>query len=98
MMIADIIMVTVAAVVIIIIIYLVRNGHVKRMQDERLSKLIMEWIPGERRKKRTSKKNVDGSCTSSHENKTFRRRSVAKQKGMVFGFRKTATAVTRPER
>jgi len=36
-------------------------------------------------------------CTSSHENKTFRR-SVAKQKEMVFGFRKTATAVTRPER
>ena len=35
---------------------------------------------------------------SSHENKTFRSRSVAKQKGMVFGFRKTATAVTRPER
>ena len=23
-------------------------GHVKRMQDERLPKLIMEWIPGER--------------------------------------------------
>ena len=21
-------------------------GHVKRMQDERLPKLIMEWIPG----------------------------------------------------
>jgi len=35
---------------------------------------------------------------SSHENKTFRSRSVVKQKGMVFGFRKTATAVTRPER
>jgi hypothetical protein len=28
----------------------------------------------------------------------FRSRSVVKQKGMVFGFRKTATAVTRPER
>jgi hypothetical protein len=26
-------------------------GHVKRMQEERLSKLIMEWIPGERRKR-----------------------------------------------
>jgi hypothetical protein len=51
-----------------------------------------------KKKKRTSKKNVDGRCTSSHENMTFRRRSVAKQKGMVFGFRKTATAVTRPER
>ena len=28
-----------------------RYGHVKRMQDERLPKLIMEWIPGERRKR-----------------------------------------------
>jgi hypothetical protein len=27
-----------------------------------------------------------------------RGRTVVKQKGMVFGFRKTATAVTRPER
>jgi 16S rRNA U1498 N3-methylase RsmE len=26
-------------------------GHVKRMQEERLSKLIMEWIPRERRKR-----------------------------------------------
>jgi hypothetical protein len=26
-------------------------GHVKRMQEERLPKLIMEWIPGERRKR-----------------------------------------------
>jgi hypothetical protein len=47
---------------------------------------------------RTSMKNVDGKCTSSHENKTFRRRSVVKQRGMAFGFRKTAIAVIRPER
>jgi hypothetical protein len=53
---------------------------------------------GGEKKKRTSKKNVDGRCTSSHENKTFRSSSEVKQKGMVFGFRKTATAVTRPER
>jgi hypothetical protein len=26
-------------------------GHVKRMQEERLSKLSMKWIPGERRKR-----------------------------------------------
>jgi hypothetical protein len=71
-------------------------GHVKRMQEKRLPKLITECIPGEKKKKRTSKKNVDGRCTSSHENKTFRMRSVVKQKGMVSGFRKTATAVTRP--
>jgi hypothetical protein len=34
---------------------------------------------------------------SSHGNKTSRSRSVVKQKGMVFGFRKTATAVIGPE-
>jgi hypothetical protein len=51
-----------------------------------------------KKKKRTPKKNMDGRCTGSHENKTFRNRSVVKRKGMVFGFRKTATAVTRPER
>jgi hypothetical protein len=51
-----------------------------------------------KKKKRTSKKNVEGRCTNSHENKTFRSRSVVKEKGMVFGFRKTATAVTKPER
>jgi len=45
------------------------------------------------KEKRTSKRNVDGRFTSSHENKTFRSRSVVKQKGMVFGFQKTATAV-----
>jgi hypothetical protein len=49
------------------------------------------------KEKRTSKKNVDGSCTNSHD-KSFRSRSVVKQKGMAFGFRKTATAVTRPEK
>jgi hypothetical protein len=31
-------------------------GHVKRMQEERLPKLIMEWISGERRKRGHSRK------------------------------------------
>jgi hypothetical protein len=31
-------------------------GRVKRMQEERLPKLIMEWIPGERRKRRRPRK------------------------------------------
>jgi hypothetical protein len=51
--------------------------------------------------KRTSKKNVDGrstSSTSSHDNKEFGTRSVEKQRGMAFGFRKTATAVVKPDR
>jgi phage-related protein len=40
---------------------------------------------------------VDGRLTNSHGNKTSRSRSVVKQKGMVFGFRKMVTAVVGPE-
>jgi len=31
-------------------------GHVNRLQEERLPKFIMEWIPGERRKRRRPRK------------------------------------------
>jgi hypothetical protein len=48
-------------------------GHVKRMQEERLQKLIMEWIPGKEENENVQK-NVDRRCTSSHGNKTFRSR------------------------
>jgi hypothetical protein len=48
--------------------------------------------------KRTSKKNVNGRSTSSHDNKKFRTRSVKKEGGMASGFRKTATAVIKPDR
>ena len=48
------------------------------------------------KKKRTSKKNVDRRSTSSHDKK-FRNRSMEKQRGMAFGFRKTATAVIKPD-
>jgi hypothetical protein len=41
---------------------------------------------------------MDGRSTSSHDNKEFRNRSMEKQSGMVFGFRKTARAVKKPER
>ena len=43
--------------------------------------------------KRMSKKNVDGRSTSSHDNKKLRTRSMEKQRGIAFGFQKTATAV-----
>jgi hypothetical protein len=51
-----------------------------------------------KKEKRTSKINVDGRSTSSHDDKKFRTRSMEKQGGMTFGFRKTATAVIKPER
>ena len=62
------------------------------MPEDRIPKLIMDWIPRDK-EKRTSKKNVDGRSTSSHDNKKFRNRSMEKQSGMAFGLRKTATAV-----
>jgi hypothetical protein len=45
------------------------------------------------KEKRTPKKNVDGRSTSSHDNRKFRIRAMEKQRGMAFGFWKTATAV-----
>jgi hypothetical protein len=50
------------------------------------------------KEKRTSKKNVDGRSTSSHDKKKLRTKSMKKQGGMAFGFRKTATAVIKPDR
>jgi hypothetical protein len=50
------------------------------------------------KKKRTSKKHVDGRSTRSHDNEKFRTRSMEKQGGMAFGFRKTATAVIKVDR
>jgi len=72
------------------------HGHVKRMPEERIPKLIIEWLPLERRK-RGRPRNVDGRSTSSHDTKKFRTRSMEKQRGMAFGFRKTATAVVKPD-
>jgi hypothetical protein len=51
-------------------------GNVKRMPEERIPKLVMEWIPLER----TSKKNMDGRSTSSHDDKKFRTRSMEKRR------------------
>jgi hypothetical protein len=44
-----------------------------------------------------AKKNVDGRSTSSHDSKKFRTILMEKQGGMAFGFRKTATAVIKPD-
>ena len=50
-----------------------------------------------KKEKRTSKENVGRRITSSHGKKEFGTRSVEKQRGMEFGFRKT-TAVMKPDR
>jgi hypothetical protein len=53
------------------------------MPEERIPKLIMEWISRERRKRGPPRKIVDGKSKSSHDNKKFRTRSMAKQRGML---------------
>ena len=47
--------------------------------------------------KRKAKKNMDGRSPSGHDNKESRTRSVETQRGMAFGFRKTAAAVIKPD-
>jgi hypothetical protein len=46
------------------------------------------------KEKRTYKKNMDGRSTSSRDKKF---RTMEKQRRMVFGFRKMATAVIKPD-
>jgi hypothetical protein len=72
-------------------------GHVKRIPEEN-TKINYGMDTRGEKIKRMSKKNVDRRSTSSHDNKKLSTRSVEKQGGMVFGFRKTATAVIKPDR
>jgi hypothetical protein len=73
-------------------------GHVKRTLEERIPKLIMEWIPLREKEKRVPKEDLDRRSASSHDSRKCGARSVEKQGGMAFGFRKTATAVMIPDR
>ena len=72
-------------------------GHVKRVLEGGLPKLIMEWTPTERRKRGRPRKNVDRGSTSSHGNKELGTRSE-KQRGIELGLWKTATALMKPDR
>jgi len=64
-------------------------GHVKRMPEERIPKLIMEWIQWEKRKRGCPRKTwMEGVRAAM--TKKFRTRSMEKQRGMAFGFRNMA--------
>jgi hypothetical protein len=69
------------------------------MPEERIPKLILEWVPAEWRKRgRPRKTLMEGVATSSRDSEEFRTRSVEKQRGMAFGLWETATAVIEPDR
>ena len=63
------------------------------MTGERIPKINYGMDTTGEKEKKTCKINVGGRGTSSHYNKEFRTRSMEKQRGMAFGFRKTATDV-----
>jgi hypothetical protein len=46
-----------------------------------------------KKEKRTTKENVDGRSTSSIDKNEIKTRSMEKQRGMAFSFRKTVTVV-----
>ena len=71
-------------------------GHVKRMTEDRIPKLIMEWTPIERRKRGRPRKTwIEGvqaaMATRNLEPDQWRKR------GMEFGLWKTATAVMKQD-
>jgi hypothetical protein len=49
-------------------------GQVESMPEERTQKLIIKWIPQERRNRGCPRKKLDGRITSSHYSKKFRTR------------------------
>ena len=66
------------------------------MPEERIPKLIMEWVPLEKRKRGRPRKTwMEGlqaaMTTRNLETDQWRKR------GMAFGFRQTATAVIKPD-
>jgi len=68
-------------------------GHVKRMPEERIPKLIIEWIPQERRKRGRSRKMWMKGIQAAMTARNLEPDQMEKQRGMAFGFQKTATAV-----
>jgi len=78
--------------------YLLFNSKKYLIINKKNTKINYELDTMGENEKRTSKKNVEGRSTSGHDNKKFRTRSMEKQRGMAFGFRKTATAVKKPDR
>jgi len=67
------------------------------MPEERIPKLFMYWIRRQRRKRGRPRKPWM-EVIQAAKTKKFRTRAIEKQRGMEFGFRKTATAVKNPER
>ena len=70
-----------------------RYGHVKRMPEEIIPKLITDWITRERRKRGRPRKTWIEGVQAATTTRNLETDQWEKQRGMAFGFWKTATAV-----
>jgi hypothetical protein len=68
-------------------------GHVKRMPEERMPKLIMEWIPEKRRKRGRSRKTWMEGVQAAMTARFLEQDQWRNRKEWRLVFRKTATAV-----
>jgi len=63
-------------------------GHVKRMQDERLPKLIMEWMPRERRKRGHPRKTWMEFVRAAMKTRHLEADQYLNRKDWCLGFRR----------
>jgi hypothetical protein len=68
------------------------------MPEERIPKLILEWVPAERRKRGRPRKTWMEGVHAAMTATNLEQNQWRKQGGMAFGFRKTVTAVIEPDR
>ena len=73
-------------------------SHVKRMPEERIPKLIMPWIPRERRKRGRSRKTWMEGVQAAVTTRNLESDQWGNTRGSAFGFRKTATAVKKKKK
>jgi hypothetical protein len=73
-------------------------GHVKRMQEERLPKLNMEWIPGERRKRGRPRKTWMEGVRASVKTRHLEADQWLNRKEWCLGSGRRRQLSTRPER
>jgi hypothetical protein len=66
------------------------------MPEERIPKLIREWIPWERRKRGRPRKTWMERVPAAMTTRNFER-DQWRNRGMAFGFCKMATAVKKPD-
>jgi len=61
-----------------------------------MPKLIVDWITRERRKRGRARKTWMEGVQAAMTARNLETGSMEKQRGMAFGFRKTATGVKKP--